>query len=113
FPEEPAESATRLAKDSPPADYTEWGGGGSGDGDYNLESFVAAETSLADHLAGQLAVALSAPADRLIGSYLIDLVDEAGYLPPDLGDAAERLGASVADVERVLSVLQTFDPPGI
>ncbi len=33
----------------------------------------------------------------MIGQYLIDLVDEAGYLPADLGQAAERLGASQQD----------------
>ena len=49
----------------------------------------------------------------MIGQYLIDLVDDAGYVPADLGQAAERLGASQADVEAVLATLQTFDPPGI
>ena len=68
---------------------------------------------MADHLAEQLAVAFTAPAQRMIGQYLIDLVDEAGYLPPDLGQVAERLGASQADVEAVLEVLQKFDPPGV
>ena len=37
--------------------------------------------TLGSHLAEQLAVAFSAPAQRMIGQYLIDLVDEAGYLP--------------------------------
>ena len=113
FPEEPAEAAARAAQDSAPASYTEWGGGASSDEGYNLEAFVAAETSLADHLAEQLAVAVTTPSQRLIGQYLIDLVDDAGYLPADLGDAAERLGASQDDVEAVVQVLQTFDPPGI
>ncbi|WP_315702196.1 MULTISPECIES: RNA polymerase factor sigma-54 [unclassified Bradyrhizobium] len=113
FSEEPAEAAARNAQDAPPTTYTEWGGGASSDEDYNLEAFVAAETTLSDHLAEQAAVAFTAPADRMIGQYLIDLVDEAGYLPVDLGQAAERLGAEQADVEAVLGVLQTFDPPGI
>jgi RNA polymerase sigma-54 factor len=113
FSEEPAEAAARTAQDAAPTTYTEWGGGASGDEDYNLEAFVAAETTLSDHLAEQAAVAFTAPADRMIGQYLIDLVDEAGYLPVDLGQAAERLGAEQADVEAVLGVLQTFDPPGI
>jgi RNA polymerase sigma-54 factor len=113
FSEEPAEAAARNAQDAAPSVYTEWGGGASGDEDYNLEAFVAAETTLADHLAEQLSVAFTAPAQRMIGQYLIDLVDDAGYLPPDLGQAAERLGASQQDVEDVLSVLQKFDPPGI
>ncbi|SDG95062.1 RNA polymerase, sigma 54 subunit, RpoN/SigL [Bradyrhizobium sp. Rc2d] len=113
FSEEPAEAAARNAQDAAPSVYTEWGGGASGDEDYNLEAFVAAEMTLADHLAEQLSVAFTAPAQRMIGQYLIDLVDEAGYLPPDLGQAAERLGASQQDVEDVLAVLQKFDPPGV
>ncbi len=113
FPEEPAEAAARTAQDAAPTAYTEWGGGASSDEDYNLEAFVAAETTLADHLAEQLAVAFADPARRMIGQYLIDLVDEAGYLPPDLGDAPDKLGASPAAVEEVLAVLQTFDPPGV
>ena len=113
FSEEPAEAAARNAQDVAPSVYTEWGGGASGDEDYNLEAFVAAELTLADHLAEQLSVAFTAPAQRMIGQYLIDLVDEAGYLPPDLGQAAERLGASQRDVEDVLAVLQKFDPPGV
>src|SRR6202011_5952133 len=112
FSEEPAEAAARNAQDAAPTTYTEWGGGASGDDSYNLEAFVAAEVTLGGHLAEQLAVAFTAPVQRMIGQYLIDLVDEAGYLPPDLGQAAERLGASPADVEAVLAVLQKFDPPG-
>ncbi|WP_375311887.1 RNA polymerase factor sigma-54 [Bradyrhizobium sp. A5] len=113
FSEEPAEAAARNAQDVAPTTYTEWGGGASGDEDYNLEAFVAAETTLGDHLAEQLAVAFAGPAQRMIGQYLIDLVDEAGYLPPDLGQAAERLGASQQAVDDVLAVLQKFDPPGV
>src|SRR6266404_2461979 len=113
FSEEPAEAAARVAQDAAPTAYTEWGGGASNDDAYNLEAFVAAEVTLGSHLAEQLAVAFSAPAQRMIGQYLIDLVDEAGYLPPDLGQVAERLGASPKDVEEVLEVLQKFDPPGI
>jgi RNA polymerase sigma-54 factor len=113
FSEEPAEAAARNAQDAAPTTYTEWGGGASNDEAYNLEAFVAAEVTLGSHLAEQLAVAFTEPAQRMIGQYLIDLVDEAGYVPPDLGQAAERLGASQADVEAVLSVLQKFDPPGV
>ncbi len=113
FSEEPAEAAARNAQDAAPTAYTEWGGGASNDDDYNLEAFVAAEATLGDHLAEQLAVAFTGPAQRMIGQYLIDLVDDAGYLPADLGQAAERLGANPADVEAVLAVLQKFDPPGI
>lgn len=113
FSEEPAEAAARVAQDAAPTAYTEWGGGASSDEDYNLEAFVAAEVTLGSHLAEQLAVAFPSPVQRMIGQYLIDLVDDAGYVPADLGQAAERLGASQSDVEAVLAVLQKFDPPGV
>jgi RNA polymerase sigma-54 factor len=99
-----------------PASYSEWAGTGSGgreDGDYNLEAFVSAEATLADWLREQLTLAIADPVQRMIGQYLIDLVDEAGYLTSDLTAAAERLGTSLAEIEAVLAVMQTFDPPGI
>ncbi len=88
--------------------------GGSFDGsDVNLEAFVASELSLKDHLTNQLALAVKDPTDRLVGQHLIDLVDESGYLNHDLNDLAEKLGCEVAFIERVLEILQSFDPPGI
>jgi len=81
--------------------------------DYNVERFVAAETSLSEHLSAQLALAAMDAAEKVIGQYFISLVDENGYLPADLSGAEERLGATPAEVERVLAVLQGFDPPGV
>ena len=80
-------SAPRPRAAEGPAGYSEWAGvgpGGRDDGDYNLEAFVSAETTLADHLAEQLVLAIADPVRRMIGQYLIDLVDEAGYLSGDL-----------------------------
>jgi RNA polymerase sigma-54 factor len=99
-----------------PGGYSEWAGVGSGghhDGDYNFESFVSAERTLADWLREQLTLAVTDPVRRMIGQYLIDLVDESGYLSGDLGAAAEKLGTSTAEIEAVLSILQKFDPPGV
>ncbi len=99
-----------------PAGYSEWAGAGSGGrdgGDYNLEAFVSAETTLADWLREQMTLAIADPVRRMIGQYLIDLVDESGYLSGDVAAAAEKLGTSTAEVEAVLAILQTFDPPGI
>jgi RNA polymerase sigma-54 factor len=114
FPDEAEPTRPRSAEG--PAGYSEWasvGSGGRDDGEYNLEAFVSAETTLADWLREQLMLAVSAPALRMIGQYLIDLVDEAGYLSGDLAAVAEKLGAGVNEVEIVLGILQGFDPPGI
>jgi RNA polymerase sigma-54 factor len=85
----------------------------SGDGDANLEAMVASDRSLKDHLNEQLQLALLNPTDRLIGAYLIDQVDEAGYLTESISEAADKLGASEALIEAVLAKLQMFDPCGV
>ena len=81
--------------------------------DANLEDFVAAGLSLADHLTEQLNVVIVEPAARLIGSHLIHMVDEAGYLRGDIGELAVKLGAPAGLIEKVLEQLQGFDPPGV
>jgi RNA polymerase sigma-54 factor len=104
------------APETPPPAYSEWSGAGtrnSDDGNYNLEAFVTAEITLSAHLAEQMALAIADPAGRMIGQYLIDMVDEAGYLSGDFDTIAEKLGAPRAKVEAVLAVLQTLDPPGV
>jgi RNA polymerase sigma-54 factor len=112
FPDDGGEK--QAAPEAPPPAYAEWTGAGAGPGDdYNLEAFVSAEITLADHLAEQMALAVPDPAARMIGRYLIDMVDEAGYLTGDLAGVAEKLGAPLAAVEAVLGVLQALDPPGV
>ena len=112
----PDAEITRPRAAEGPAGYSEWaavGAGGRDDGEYNLEAFVPAETTLADWLREQLALAIAIPAQRMIGRYLIDLVDEAGYISGDLDAVAERLGTGIKEIEAVLGTLQSFDPPGI
>ena len=114
FPDS-AEAPQRPAQNEPAA-YSEWAGVGSGgreDGDYNLEAFVSAEITLADHLAEQLSLAIADPVRRMIAQHLIDMVDESGYLVGDLDAVIEKLGAPPAALEAVIAVLQTFDPAGV
>ena len=115
FPDDPAAPAERPHMQEPAA-YSEWSGVGAGgrdSGEYNLEAFVTAEITLAGHLADQLLLAINDPVRRMIGQHLIDLVDEAGYLAGDLASIAEKLGAPLAEVEAVLTVIQAFDPSGV
>lgn len=95
---------------------TSWSGspGSSTDGEAaNLESYVAAEIGLKDQLAEQLMLATSDPIDRLIGHMLIDSIDEAGYFTESLAELAARLAAPLDRAEKVLALIQTFDPSGI
>jgi RNA polymerase sigma-54 factor len=115
FPDDSADIAPRTQAAETPG-YSEWanvGGGGRDENDYNLEAFVSAETTLADHLGRQLTLVVMEPVQRMIGQYLINLVDEAGYIRGDLETIAEKLGGPIAQIEAVLATLQTFDPPGV
>jgi RNA polymerase sigma-54 factor len=88
------------------------GGGFDGDGE-GLEGVLSREKTLTEHLHDQLAASGLRPMETIVAGVLIDAVDEAGYLRLDLAEAAERLGCDVALVDKVLSVIQGFDPVGV
>ncbi|SBW11124.1 RNA polymerase, sigma 54 (sigma N) factor [uncultured Alphaproteobacteria bacterium] len=89
-------------------------GNGAYDGEGNvLEQTVGETVSLRQHLTTQLGLSCAAPADRMIGAYLIDTLDDAGYLSQPLAAVAAALGCGVEEVERVLGVVQGFDPVGV
>ena len=103
FPDEAGQSSAQPGVDSA-TPYSEWavsGAHGSDDSAYNLESFVSATPTLAEHLAEQLALADTDPIQRMIGQYLIDMIDEAGYLVGDLASVADKLGATLPQVEEI------------
>ncbi|MET0313531.1 MAG: RNA polymerase factor sigma-54 [Hansschlegelia sp.] len=115
FPDD-APPTTDLPKTAAaePGDWSGLGVGGASSGEGgDIEAYVAERATLGDHLERQLAIAVADPADRLIGLHLVDLVDAAGYIREPLEMISERLGASLADVERVLGIVQTFEPTGI
>ncbi len=95
-------------------DAQPWGERGGGDGEAaDIDQFVAARPTLADHLAAQAGLIIADPAERLIAQFLIDSLNEAGYLAVELELVAAQLGAPLALVEAVLARLQTLDPIGV
>ena len=89
------------------------GPGGSFEGDEGFEATLTREATLREHLAAQLDLAVKEPAARLIGQFIIDAIDDAGYLTESVDAIADRIGASPARVEEILRIVQTFDPSGI
>ncbi|MGZ6019748.1 MAG: RNA polymerase factor sigma-54 [Phenylobacterium sp.] len=95
-------------------DWSKAKGGGSFEGDADgLESLLTHEKSLSEHLHDQLSASGLKGAEAAAASVLIDSVDEGGYLRADLAEIAERLGCAEAMLERVLAVLQGFEPAGV
>ena len=89
------------------------------DSDYG--DIQAAATSLRDHLLSQLALLPVGERDRAMVAFLIEALDEDGYLaqplsdlievlPDELGEDPEEL---LEELQIALCHLQNFDPPGI
>jgi len=74
---------------------------------------ISREETLPEHLTSQLNLNFRDPKDLLIGQQAIGMVNEQGYLTASAAAIAQTLGTDVAHVERVLSVLKTFDPTGV
>ncbi|MGH6908235.1 MAG: RNA polymerase factor sigma-54 [Aestuariivirga sp.] len=89
-------------------------GGLSLDNDaFDFAATLTKRETLSEHLTAQLNLAIAGAAERLIGQHLIGMVNEAGYLTGDVSSVAETLGTDKAHVGRVLTILQSFDPPGV
>ncbi|MFZ5647870.1 MAG: RNA polymerase factor sigma-54 [Bacillota bacterium] len=80
---------------------------------YSYENFVRQVPTMTEHLMFQLSLSRCGPKERKIGEYLIGNIDGNGYLQISVEEAARHLGVSVEEVERVLAVIQTFDPVGV
>jgi RNA polymerase sigma-54 factor len=87
-------------------------GGSFNDHDFEDDRGTS-EINLRDHLLQQLTIDVRGTTERMIGAALIELVDDAGYIPADLSEIADSLSCSLDDIEAVLKVMQRFDPVGI
>ena len=90
-----------------------WSSSVSGDDDY-YEPFasVAVPKSLYDHLKEQARITLE-DEELTIAEFLIDCLDEDGFLREPLIDIANHFRKSVPQLEAVLTLIQQLDPPGV
>lgn len=83
------------------------------DNDYSYENYVANETTLRDHLLFQLHVTILSDTHRKIGEYIIESLDDNGYLTATIEEISCELKADAEEVQKVLAIIQTFDPAGV
>ncbi|MDA0702217.1 MAG: RNA polymerase factor sigma-54 [Proteobacteria bacterium] len=105
-----------LVRATPGTEMPWTGSGGRSDfadSEFSYENTVAQDPTLREHLTEQLQVDVTDPVDRLIGLHLIDMVDESGYIAPELEAVSNRLDCPVLRVESVLETMQGFEPAGI
>ncbi len=85
----------------------------------NIAVSSEVEKNLSEQLMEQLEMQDIDEKQREIGEYLIGCLDDDGYLRRDLQSISNDLlflnniSASVEAIEKVLKIIQSFDPPGI
>ncbi|MDT8441263.1 MAG: RNA polymerase factor sigma-54 [Desulfuromonadales bacterium] len=77
------------------------------------ESLLTKTPTLQDHLIWQLNLSRIADRDREIAGEIIGNIDENGYFQASVEELAAQFGIETAQVERVLQIVQNFDPIGI
>ncbi|MDM7461619.1 MAG: hypothetical protein P3X24_008245 [bacterium] len=112
------EERVRVAASAAPTilslDYDS-GGRDSDEGDHDdwLEMCCAAPAlDLKSHVLGQLRLSI-APELLPIAEYMVESLDERGYLQADVEEIALQWNAPLEAVEHVLAQLQRCDPPGV
>ncbi len=79
----------------------------------NYEAFTSEKKTLQAHLQWQLMLHGLSEDKEKIGHMIIGNLNRDGYLCSDIEEIAETAGVDIDVVEDLLSILQTFDPPGI
>jgi RNA polymerase sigma-54 factor len=77
------------------------------------EAFVTRKESLNDHLLWQFLMTKPNREDEQIASHIIGNLNKDGYLEFSVEEIAAAQNTSVEHVERVLALLQSFDPVGV
>nr|WP_312576428.1 RNA polymerase factor sigma-54 [Sedimentibacter sp.] len=78
-----------------------------------FETYTSKKMSLKDHLMLQLGVSVKSQKERRIGEFIIESLDKKGYLGCTLQDISLLLNEDVVEIERILRLVQSFDPVGV
>ncbi|MEG0495846.1 MAG: RNA polymerase sigma-54 factor, partial [Eubacterium sp.] len=85
------------------------------DDEFNFEKFSYYETTLNEYLHLQFHVYAEklSKTENLIGEYLIDCIDDNGYLIINIEYICDILGVNQDMVEKIIKIIQQFDPAGV
>ena len=87
--------------------------GTGGDLEFDALLFSPQQTSLAEQLLMHLRATSHTPIESLIAEYLVDCLDERGYLHVDVDEACAVLRVPCRLITQGIERLQACDPPGI
>jgi RNA polymerase sigma-54 factor len=106
---EPAYEGPYDGGDNPGGDAPVAGGGEAP----GIDEHGGGESTLAEHLHAQIGAVARDARLGFIARFLIDQLDEAGYLPIALEELASDLQVPLAEMEAALGLVQSLDPTGV
>lgn len=92
--------------------YKQWESHSTSD-EYSYENFVAFNYTLTEFLIEQLHFSSLKGQDAEIGRYIIENIDDNGYLSMSLEEICSVLDVDLDSCERVLDLIHTFEPSGV
>jgi RNA polymerase sigma-54 factor len=78
-----------------------------------FEQFTSKDNDLYDHLLWQLRLMAHSDKMKEIGEAIIGNIDENGYLCASDEELSETCGYGIDDIHEAITLIQSFDPPGI
>lgn len=85
----------------------------SEDNNYNYENFTTSTETLKDHLMAQLQLSRLDDEERGIAEYIIESIDDNGYLYIPIEEIATIFVITSNKAEEILEVVQGFEPVGV
>lgn len=81
--------------------------------EYNIESFISYTPTLKEHLLSQLTMITIDDKDKKVAEYIINNIDDNGYLIASIEEIAAMMKISADKAEEVLVIVQHFEPIGV
>ena len=79
----------------------------------SYENLLTKKSTLTDHLMWQLNLSRIDDRERRVAAEIIGNLDEDGYLKATLEEISDITGHTPLEVEKVLNIVQDFDPTGV
>jgi RNA polymerase sigma-54 factor len=104
----------KIVEDSYDDDsYKQWEYSNDDDDDYTFDKYTSAEETLQDFLLEQLQLSNLKGKVLEVARYLIEAIDDNGYLTLTVEEVCVATGANEDEADKALSYIQTLEPCGV
>lgn len=93
--------------------YRQWEYKDPDEKENSYEQYTTSDVTLPEHLMFQLQFASHKKGCRNIGRYIIESLDENGYMTLTVEEIAKAAGVPEEKIEEILEIIHTFDPSGV